>query len=67
MGLYDNHMLGKIRGHFIEKKFKYQNLFEDMIEVGNTRKTLFKFDAAVRAPMYGFKGGHQLYRAISCN
>jgi len=38
-----------------------------LIDAGNKCKTLFKYDSAVRAPLLGFKGGHSLYRAISCN
>lgn len=66
LGIYDQYMLLKIRGHFLDKKFKYQNDVHDLIELGTKRSTLFDFDAAVRAPMLGHKGGHTLYRKISC-
>ena len=60
MGLYDYYMLGLIRKHFTAKKYKHQHEVKDhMVESGgHQRKSLFKFDAAVRAPMYGYIGGH---------
>lgn len=67
LGLYDYYLLSKIRGHFKEKKFRQQHDISDMIDIGNRCKTLFKYDSAVRAPLLGYKGGHSLYRAISCN
>ena len=67
-GFYDNFMLTRIRQHFDERKFSCQvNGLDYHDEKAKQKTSCFDFDASVRSKFFGYNGGHELYRAISCD
>lgn len=67
-GIYNFYITSMIKSHFESKKFRCQFEERDLhAELGQFCNTIFDFDCKVRSKYTGYRGGHELYRAISCN
>lgn len=71
MGIYDNFILNHLKESFISRKYKVQQDIEphlcEIVAKSKEAKTLFMFDATVRAKIFGYDGAHSLFRAVSQN